>query len=360
MKILYGIQTTGNGHLSRAKEIIPKLTKRVQTDVLLSGPKNNFDFNHPVREHYKGFALYTSSKGNLNWLKTLFKNNLIRFFIEVYKCPVKEYDLVLNDFEPVTAWACVLRRKRCVGLSNQHAFSYDLEHSKNNKFFMIRWFVRLFAPSTISYGIYYKKINPRVFFPIIRSKVRALQKVTNTNPFFLVYLPGFKSKKLHTIFSKLSNYQWKIYSSEIKENSTEANLHFAPISEDAFLKDLARCAGVVTAAGFTTTSEALYLKKPLLVIPLKNQIEQELNAFILKKMGVSVIKNLKVNNLSKLETWAETLGVLEVDFPDETQRLVDLLLIDFIRAKMKLNHLNEKKEFKLLSLTGILTTLKNI
>ena len=37
MKILYAIQGTGNGHLSRAREFIPALAARTSMDVLISG-----------------------------------------------------------------------------------------------------------------------------------------------------------------------------------------------------------------------------------------------------------------------------------------------------------------------------------
>jgi hypothetical protein len=37
MKVLYAIQGTGNGHISRANEIIPILERRVNLDVLVSG-----------------------------------------------------------------------------------------------------------------------------------------------------------------------------------------------------------------------------------------------------------------------------------------------------------------------------------
>ncbi len=40
-----------------------------------------------------------------------------------------------------------------------------------------------------------------------------------------------------------------------------------PINADAFLKSMASSAGVLCNAGFGTTSEALFLKKKLLVIP---------------------------------------------------------------------------------------------
>ena len=43
MKILYGIQGTGNGHLSRAEEIVPILKKMAHVDVLISG---NQSHNH--------------------------------------------------------------------------------------------------------------------------------------------------------------------------------------------------------------------------------------------------------------------------------------------------------------------------
>ena len=37
MKILYAIQGTGNGHVSRAREIIPFLRKYGNVDILISG-----------------------------------------------------------------------------------------------------------------------------------------------------------------------------------------------------------------------------------------------------------------------------------------------------------------------------------
>ena len=37
MKILYAIQGTGNGHLSRSMDIVPLLKKMGEVDVLVSG-----------------------------------------------------------------------------------------------------------------------------------------------------------------------------------------------------------------------------------------------------------------------------------------------------------------------------------
>ena len=42
MKILYAIQTTGNGHLARAQNIIPKIKEVAELEIITSGPKNDF------------------------------------------------------------------------------------------------------------------------------------------------------------------------------------------------------------------------------------------------------------------------------------------------------------------------------
>jgi predicted glycosyltransferase len=53
MRILYAIQGTGNGHLSRAKEIIPALLNRAQVDVLISGTQAEVVLPHNVEYVYK-------------------------------------------------------------------------------------------------------------------------------------------------------------------------------------------------------------------------------------------------------------------------------------------------------------------
>ena len=45
MKILYAIQGTGNGHVSRAYEVVPELQKYGKVDLLLSG--NQCDIELP-------------------------------------------------------------------------------------------------------------------------------------------------------------------------------------------------------------------------------------------------------------------------------------------------------------------------
>ncbi|SHK83937.1 glycosyltransferase family protein [Rhodothermus profundi] len=66
------------------------------------------------------------------------------------------------------------------------------------------------------------------------------------------------------------------------------NLTFKPPTIDGFLEDLARCRAVLCTAGFTLMSEALYLGKPLLVVPNRGIFEQTLNALFLERKGLGM------------------------------------------------------------------------
>jgi uncharacterized protein (TIGR00661 family) len=47
---------------------------------------------------------------------------------------------------------------------------------------------------------------------------------------------------------------------------------------------MVRCYGIITAGGFETPAEAMYMNKKLLSIPIMRHYEQECNAAALKKM----------------------------------------------------------------------------
>ncbi|WP_290439117.1 glycosyltransferase family protein, partial [Mucilaginibacter polytrichastri] len=72
-----------------------------------------------------------------------------------------------------------------------------------------------------------------------------------------------------------------------------------------------------------TPAEALFMKKKLLVIPMKNQYEQQLNAAALKSMGVPVIKSLKEKHEETITKWLNNDSIVEVSYPNETQEILD-------------------------------------
>ena len=64
------------------------------------------------------------------------------------------------------------------------------------------------------------------------------------------------------------------------------NVSFKQPCLDEFLYDLASSRAVISTAGFTLISEALFLGKPLLVVPNRGIFEQTLNALFLERNGL--------------------------------------------------------------------------
>jgi uncharacterized protein (TIGR00661 family) len=67
--------------------------------------------------------------------------------------------------------------------------------------------------------------------------------------------------------------------------TSDGAIEFRPRSVDGFLEDLVGSRGVVTGGGFSLLSEAVYLGKPVLSMPLKGQFEQLMNARYLEREG---------------------------------------------------------------------------
>ena len=62
MKILYAIHRTGNGHISRARDIIPELQKKGVVDILISGPEADVELGYPVKYTLKGLSFVFGKK----------------------------------------------------------------------------------------------------------------------------------------------------------------------------------------------------------------------------------------------------------------------------------------------------------
>ena len=325
-RILYAIQGTGNGHLSRALDVVPLLQARCeQLDVLVSGPPADLPLPFEVKYQAQGMGFVFGKKGGINFVKTFLQFNSARFLHEVRHLAVESYDLVISDFEPVSSWACKLREVPCVALSHQSAVLHPAAPRPADEDPAGRAVLKYYAPSTAQYGFHFQAYAPGIFTPVIRQQVRELNPANEGH--YTVYLPAFEEETLVERLQHLSRaVRWEVFSKHSTTPAEYGNVRVWPVSGAAFLASLARAAGVLCGAGFETPAEALYLGKKLLVVPMKQQYEQQCNAAALAQMGVPVIKNLKDKNLDKVDQWLHQDETVPVTYPDQTAAVLDQLL----------------------------------
>lgn len=324
MKILYAIQGTGNGHLSRARDIIPILQQKGEVEVLVSGVQGDLPLDVPVKYKFNGLGFIFGKKGGVDLWKTYFKSDLRGFVKEIKSLPLEKYDLVINDFEPVSAWAAVLTKKPCIALSHQCAVVSPFAPVPQKKDILGKLILKNYAPSTAQYGLHFTALDENTYTPVIRNQVRKLD-ITDRGH-YTVYLPAFGDNKLISVLQQFKGIQWQVFSKHNKKHVFYKNVTIMPIQNEAFLRSMASCKGVLCGAGFETPAEALFLGKKLMVIPMKYQYEQYCNAAALQVLGVPVLQNLKDNQLPFIENWIQHGRAIEVDFPDLTEKIIDRII----------------------------------
>lgn len=359
MKILYAIQGTGNGHLSRARDIVPVLAKYGELDLLVSGTQAEVDFPFPIKYRYHGLSLIFGKKGGVDVKATFLQSNLKRLLDEINQLPVTQYHLVITDFEPVSAWACFNRGKTCIGLSHQAAINFK-ESPRPRKFDPIGQItLRHYAPVTERYGFHFKAYHEDIFTPVIRRQIRELEVFTGGH--YTAYLPAYDDERIIGVLSQVPQVNWQVFSKHSRRAFTAGNVSVQPIDNEAFLRSLAGAEGVLCGAGFETPAEVLYLKKKLMVIPMKGQYEQQCNAAALSEMGVPVIKSLKNKRLPKIKKWVAGAGRVEVDYPDRTDEILQMIIEKHGRSELSdaagVPRIADVQEFERLSVGKVLAQI---
>ena len=331
MKILYAVQGTGNGHITRAIEIIPYLQQKGEVDILVSGIQADIELPFEVKYKFNGLSFIFGKKGGVDFWKTFVKLNSIKLLKEIKKINLKSYDLIISDFEPVSCWAAIKAKKTCIGLSNQVATLHPLAPKPKKQDIIGKLVLQNYAPTTYNYGFHFKRLDGTIFTPIIRKEVRQL--VPTDEGHYTVYLPSYDDAHIIKRLEKLNTVNWQVFSKHNKKKITLDNITIVPINGDLFLKSMASAKGVLCNAGFGTASEALFLKKKLMVIPMKKQYEQYCNAEMLKEMEVPVIKKFNADMLPKIKKWLEDDTIVEVDYPDNTEEIVNLIVENHAGSK---------------------------
>lgn len=325
MRVLYAIQGTGNGHLSRARDIIPALLRqKVQLDLLVSGIQADIQLPYEVRYKMGGMSFIFGRQGGIDLWNTYLKANSFRLQREIRQLPVADYDLVLSDFEPISAWACRLRGKTCIGMSHQAAVLAPGAPQPERKDPVGQLILKKYAPADRHYGFHFESYSPDIYTPVIRQGIRRAK--ISSQGHYTVYLPAYSDARIIGVLSGIPGIRWEVFSKHSKHPYAMGNISIRPIENEGFLKSITSSEGVLCAAGFETPAEALYMGKKLCVIPMRNQYEQQCNAAALKKMGVTVLEALNQDSVYQLQDWVAASDFVSVDYPDQADAVISRVL----------------------------------
>ena len=188
MNIVYGVQGTGNGHLTRGLALIPKLRSQGHNvRVVISGRKKDTLFGVESLEPFETFEglSFEVKKGKINYIKSFSNLRLLKFFRDVRQFNLENIDLVITDFEPVTAWAAKYNKVNSIGIGHQYAFSYDIPMAGEN--FITKLILKTFAPANINIGVHWHHFDQPIVPPILPFINRNNNKPISKK--ILVYLP---------------------------------------------------------------------------------------------------------------------------------------------------------------------------
>jgi len=324
MNILYGIQGTGHGHVSRARELLPELSTYGTIDILLSGYNHNLDVEGNVVYRKRGLSLIYDQNGSVSIAETVRNLDLVRFITDVRQLSLDKYDLIISDFEPVTSWAAYQNSKPCVGISHQASFYSSKVPRPAQSSVLAEKMLEKFAPPSGALGFHFRRYDDFIEPPLVRREVTQLTPKEGDH--ITVYLSSFDHQTLVSLFEPIKEVKWEIFSPYCEEAYTK-NRHILvhPINNDRFLESLATARGVISGAGFELCSEAMYLNKRLMVIPITNQYEQLCNATALAEMGISVVQRVNGSFTDTVQYWvcnSSPIHLPEIADPAEVAKRV--------------------------------------
>lgn len=293
MNILYGVNGLGYGHSSRALVIAKYLedighnVKIVANDDAYRVLKDKFDCieSHGLKTVFK--------KNSVKNFATVVKN--IQYFPRNVSSKIKfkdEFqkfnpDLCITDQEPIVAEFARQSKIPVISIDNSHAL-INLENKlpmKHQKDFIIAKQILQITTGRVNHYIITDftdsipiKKNVTKIPPIVRTEVQKLKPKYN-GP-VLVYLSKGDENSLEPL-KNFENEKFVVYGFD--KNYKVGNIEFK--TREHFLRDLEDCKCIIGTAGFSLISEAIYLNKPYLAVPLKGQIEQIFNAIQIEKAG---------------------------------------------------------------------------
>lgn len=292
--ILYGVNGEGAGHSTRSKEVISHLQDKghqVHVASFDRGLKNLSD-SFEVTEIFGLRLTYVNNR--VRYRRTIARNlfkapKAARSSHRLMKLAEQwKIDLVITDFEPLSCHIGHRRHVPVISIDNQHCLTnavitYPSRYRREAA--ATKLVTRLMTPRANAYLVTsfftapVRRPNTFLFPPILRQEVLGTHASEGEDVLVYVTSPALELVK------SLANIRCRFIAYGFGREGREGSVIFKKPSMEGFLQDLAGCKAIIANAGFSLLSEAFYLRKPYLAVPVQHQFEQIFNAFYVDKMG---------------------------------------------------------------------------
>ena len=333
MKILFGVQTEGNGHITQAiavKQYLESQGLSVTTAFAAKKKKglaSYFKDEFNVIE-YEGFDFVFGKNGNVVIWKTILKGlielpRLILSFIKICKVIKKEKpDAIFNYYEPLVGLTAIFFPNiKYVSFGHQYAMESviypDISGYVIQKIFLgIINGITSINSKIVALSYYeFKDDTMMVSPPILRQESYITSDIQED--FVLVYL--MNEDMLPQLISEANKHpelQIQCFTKLTKEHNVPSNIKLFNLDGKLFQEKMKVCKAVVCSGGFETSAESIYQNKPLLMIPMPNHYEQHANcndaylnsyAITSEKIDLSKIPKYQLGNKEWFDSYKCTL-----------------------------------------------------
>jgi len=299
VRIIYGCNSQGQGHLSAAATLVPLLERRGhEVRVISSGPQPPNIYQFRWHRHFSGLP-YALVGGRAdpwqtvrNWCGNL--PSTLTSLLDL-KRMVQEFEpeLIISDFEPMTGSPFLSPGCEVVSMCRQVALldpNIPLPACSSIQQRITVTMVRCFTMgATRFHGFHYAPDSHRCVPPVIREDLLRYPVVQGKHLFIYNYHHTGKGELERLLnWSKRRGVPVRVYGfpGEIARG-LHGNVLMQPSDRFQMLADLASCRAALVTSGLTTPLEAFLLQKPVVTIPLQNQWEQYTNAWHLELAGMA-------------------------------------------------------------------------
>lgn len=304
MKILYGVTGEGMGHAIRSRVVLSELVKKHEVEVVSSGRAQEFLAKHFPEVHRIHGLHIVYEENRVKKTKTVLSN--LWAGAEALPGQIQSYFKMISDFRPQVvvsdfeSWSYLYGKLHgipVISVDNMQILN-RCKHPKAllgeewASFQIAKGIVKAKLPGCFHYLVstfFYPEVRKKrttLVPPILRPEILAARAQVKRGDHLLVYQTAEGYQELIDALKQLP-LECRVYGMRrgITEDQREDNLVFRPFSEAGFITDVATSRGVVAGGGFTLMGEAVYLRKPMLAIPVTGQFEQGLNARYLEHLG---------------------------------------------------------------------------